>query len=104
MSDLSDSLNQQPVAGDGGFSVWLQRRGRRVPIPPGETILDCLLALNLDLAYSCQQGVCGTCETRVLAGTPDHQDMVLSEAEQAAGDRIMICCSRAKTAQLVLDL
>jgi len=60
--------------------------------------------LGIEVATSCEQGVCGTCVTRVLAGEPDHRDYFLSAEEQAAGDQITPCCSRAKSGRLVLDL
>jgi vanillate O-demethylase ferredoxin subunit len=88
----------------GGFTVELQRRGRQVRVQPGQSILDSLQAIGIEPPYSCQQGLCGTCEVRVLAGTPDHRDLVLSDAEKAANDRMMICCSGAKSATLVIDL
>ncbi|MGH9552859.1 MAG: 2Fe-2S iron-sulfur cluster-binding protein, partial [Terriglobales bacterium] len=55
-------------------------------------------------AYSCEQGICGTCETKVIAGKPDHRDAVLNDQERAMNDRMMICCSRSLTERLVLDL
>jgi ferredoxin len=86
------------------FQVVLARTGRTVDVGADETILDVLLLEGLDVPNSCQQGVCGTCETRVLAGTPDHRDQLLSEAERAAGDIMMICCSRCHGESLTLDL
>ena len=86
------------------FQVILARTGRTVDIGEGDTILDVLLLEGLDVPNSCQQGVCGTCETRVLAGTPDHRDQLLSDAERAAGDIMMICCSRSHTDPRTLDL
>jgi vanillate O-demethylase ferredoxin subunit len=62
------------------------------------------MAEGVEPPYSCQEGICGTCEVRVIAGTPDHRDLVLSSAEKAANDRIMVCCSGSKTPKLVLDL
>jgi ferredoxin len=53
---------------------------------------------------SCYEGVCGTCEARVLEGTPDHRDSMLTEAEQAAGEVMLVCVSRSRTERLVLDL
>ena len=88
----------------GGFEVKLARDGRSVTVAPGQSILDALIAIGVEPPNSCREGVCGTCETRVLCGTPDHRDLVLSEAEKAAGDRMMICCSGAKTPSLELDL
>ena len=66
--------------------------------------LEALQAHGVEVATSCQQGVCGTCQTRVLAGEPDHWDMYLTPDEQAANDCFMPCISRSKSAVLVLDL
>jgi len=54
--------------------------------------------------YACTEGVCGTCETRVIEGVPDHRDLFLGKEEQAAGTTMMICCSGSKSRTLVLDL
>jgi ferredoxin len=59
---------------------------------------------GLTLDSSCQEGICGVCETRVIAGIPDHRDAVLSEHEHATNKSIMICCSGSKSERLVLDL
>jgi tetrachlorobenzoquinone reductase len=91
-------------ATEGGFTVVLARSGRRVPVPPGSSIIDALFKAGLDVPHSCLEGVCGTCETKVIAGTPDHRDLVLSDAERAAGKTMMICCSGSKSDTLVLDL
>ena len=88
----------------GGFVVELARSGKAIPIQPGKTILDTLLEHGIDAPHSCTQGVCTTCETRVLSGVPDQRDLVLTEAERAANQTTMICCSGSKTAKLVLDL
>jgi tetrachlorobenzoquinone reductase len=87
-----------------GLTVVLARSGREVLVPPRTTILDALLAEGIDLPFSCQQGVCGQCETKVLAGTPDHHDQILTEHERASGATMMICCSGSKGDRLVLDL
>ncbi|MBB3181662.1 PDR/VanB family oxidoreductase [Variovorax sp. Sphag1AA] len=92
------------AATDGGFIVELARSGKQVEVRTGQTILDSLMAVGIEPPYSCQEGICGTCEVRVLEGIPDHRDLVLSNAEKAANDRMMICCSGCKTAKLVLDL
>jgi vanillate O-demethylase ferredoxin subunit len=92
------------AANEGGFSVRLARSGRTIAIAPGHTILDALIEHGVDVPYSCRDGVCGTCETRVVDGQCDHRDLVLSSAEKAANDRMMVCCSGAKSATLVLDL
>lgn len=95
---------KEPPAVAGGFKVVLAKSGKEFAVPPGKTILDTLLDAGLDIPYSCMEGVCGTCETRVLEGTPDHRDLILTEEEHAAGKLMMICCSGSKSAKLVLDL
>jgi vanillate O-demethylase ferredoxin subunit len=59
---------------------------------------------GVDVPFACEQGVCGTCLTQVLAGQPDHWDMFLTPEEQEANTQMMICCSRSQTAVLVLDI
>jgi tetrachlorobenzoquinone reductase len=95
---------REPIAAAGGFEVVLARTNRTLIVPDGATILDTLLAAGIDAGHSCLEGVCGTCETRVIEGVPDHRDVVLSAAERASNQTIMICCSGAKTSRLVLDL
>lgn len=95
---------REAAATDGGFIVELARSGKTVQVRAGQTILDSLMGAGVEPPYSCQEGICGTCEVRVLAGIPDHRDLVLSSAEKAANDRIMVCCSGCKTPKLVLDL
>jgi ferredoxin-NADP reductase len=92
------------AATEGGFTVELRKSGTSFQIPAGKTILDVLRDAGLNLPASCEKGVCGTCETRVLVGTPDHRDAILTESEKRAGDTMMICCSGAKSDRLVLDL
>ena len=91
-------------ASEGGFVVELARSGGSHLIPAGKTILDVLRDSGLDVPASCEKGVCGTCETRVLAGSPDHRDAILTESEKRAGETMMICCSGSKSERLVLDL
>jgi len=92
------------AAVEGGFEVVLQRSGQRFAIQHGETILDALIKRGVDVPYSCMEGVCGSCQVRVLEGVPDHRDLILSKEERAAGDRMLVCCSGSKSAKLVLDL
>ena len=89
---------------DGSFEIVLQKSGRTLQVPPDKSILDVLLDAGLDVSFSCQQGICGTCETKVCSGIPDHRDMFLNEDEQDSNTVIMVCCSRSKTPTLVLDL
>lgn len=94
----------EPAAVEGGFVVELARTGRTVAVPPGKTILDALNDAGIMPACSCIEGVCGTCETRVLDGVPDHRDAILTPEERAQNHSMMICVSGAKTGRLVLDL
>lgn len=95
---------KQSPSTEGGFKVRLARRGLDLTVEPGQTVLDAVSAAGVAVASSCQQGVCGACETRVLAGTPDHRDLVLSEQERRSGCTMMICCSGSLSCELVLDL
>lgn len=91
-------------ASSSGFRVLLARTGFEVTVPPGVTVLRALLDAGIDPPYSCEAGVCGMCQTRVLEGTPQHRDHVLTESEKAKGDVMMICCSGCVGERLVLDL
>ena len=92
-----------PVLAEG-FEVVLSASGQTVTVPPGRSILEVVEAAGVPVLSSCQEGTCGTCETAVLEGVPDHRDSVLSGEERAAGDVMMICVSRSCTDRLVLDL
>ena len=89
---------------DGPFEVELASSGRVVDVPAGTSILAALRGAGVEVLSSCEEGTCGTCETGVLAGLPDHRDCVLGPAERDAGDLMMICVSRARAPRLVLDL
>lgn len=95
---------KDPPATEGGFTVVLAKSGKQVVIPAGKTILSALTDAGFDIAHSCTEGICGTCETKVLEGIPDHRDRILTEAERAANKKMMICCSGCKGERLVLDL
>lgn len=88
---------------NGGFKIDLARSGKVLDVPPGRSILDVLLDAGVDVPYSCKEGVCASCETRVLAGVPDHRDLILTKEEQARNNVMMVCCSGSKTPTLVLD-
>jgi ferredoxin-NADP reductase len=90
--------------GDTGFTVELARSNITVTVPAGVSILDAVRAKIPGVMSSCEQGICSSCETAVLAGIPDHRDSVLTAREHAANDYMMICVSRALTPRLVLDL
>ena len=89
---------------DGAFDVVVQTSGRVIRVGAEQTIVDALAEVGIDIPVSCQQGVCGTCLTRVVAGDVDHRDLYLSLDEQAANDQMLPCCSRARGKRLVLAL
>lgn len=91
-------------ADDGSFEVKLASSGRVVRVAADRTVVQALADAGVSVATSCEQGVCGTCLTRVIEGEPDHRDMYLTAEEQAAGDQFLPCCSRSKSPRLVLDL
>ena len=95
---------QANAGGDQPFQVRLHSSGRVIDVKAGETIVAALAAQGVEVQMSCEQGVCGTCLTRVIDGTPDHRDVYLTDEERAANDQILPCCSRSKSAMLVLDL
>ncbi len=92
------------AATSGGFWVELARSGEEYYIPEGKKILEVLYEAGIDVDYSCELGICGECVTRVISGIPEHRDSVLSEEEQAANDKVMICCAGCKSERLVLDM
>ena len=90
--------------GDTAFEVQLASTGQVVVVPREKTIVQALAAAGVAVQTACEQGVCGTCLTRVLSGVPDHRDVYLTPEEQAANDQLLPCCSRAKSERLVLAL
>ena len=91
-------------AGDQAFTVVLKNSGRHLSVPVNKTVAQVLHGAGIDLPVACEQGVCGTCLTRVTDGVPDHRDQYLTPEEQAANDQFLPCCSRSKTAILGIDL
>lgn len=96
--------DQAHKADDGRFDVKIASTGQVIAIPADQTVAEALEREGIDIPLSCEQGICGTCLTRVLDGVPDHRDLFLSEAEQAANDQFTPCCSRSLSKQLVIDL
>lgn len=86
------------------FTVSVRSTGAVVEVGASESIVQALTRIGIEIPVSCEQGVCGTCLTRVVAGTPDHRDAYLMDDEKAANNQILPCCSRAKSEKLVLDL
>ena len=89
---------------DQSFEVKLASSGKVITVCKEQTVVQALAAIGVEVATSCEQGVCGTCLTRVLEGEPDHKDMYLTPEEQEANDQFTPCCSRSKSKLLVLDL
>jgi vanillate O-demethylase ferredoxin subunit len=86
------------------FTVALAKSGLRVPVRRGETILSALRNAAVDVSYSCEEGVCGACEVKFLAGTPVHRDLVRSPQDHERLSTLMICCAGSRSALLTLDL
>lgn len=86
------------------FDVHLARTGKTIRVRKDQRLLDAIREVVPGVTYDCQKGYCGACETRVLAGTPEHRDSVLSPEERAAGRTMMICVGRCTSSRLVLDL
>jgi phthalate 4,5-dioxygenase reductase component len=91
----------RPRADDKPFKVRLARSNGEFEIPVGTSILEVMRAHGLGVPSSCESGTCGTCRTRLISGEVDHRDMVLTPAERASN--IMVCVSRAKSDELVID-
>jgi len=84
------------------FRVRLARTGLVLPVPPDRSIVEVLRAAGVACETSCEAGLCATCKTRYLAGTPEHNDFILSDEERKT--HVTICCARATSDELVLDL
>jgi phthalate 4,5-dioxygenase reductase subunit len=98
--DFSTAL-KEGKSGDAEFTVRLARRGITIGVPAGMSILDALRRHGIHVSSSCESGTCGACRTGLLQGVADHRDYILEEDETR---EIMICVSRAKSDELVLDL
>lgn len=97
-----------PVAtqagGNRAFDIVLKSNGRTIHVPPEQTAVQALAQAGIEVVVSCEQGLCGSCLTRVVDGVPEHRDQFMLPEEQEKNDSFTPCCSRAKTAYLVLDL
>ena len=93
------------VAAQGSdYECHLARSHKVVLVPTGKSLLDALLEAGVDVDHSCREGVCGSCETAVVDGVPEHRDAVLTKAERESGKTMMVCVSGCKGKRLVLDL
>lgn len=97
-------FNAEVETSGNAFEVVAQQSGISVMVDEDETIVTALEAAGISVDVSCEQGVCGTCLCDVLEGTPDHKDKFLTEEERDDNDQIILCCSRAKSSKLVLDI
>lgn len=98
------SAAAQDRSGDTGFEVRIASTGKTYVVAPGQTIVQALKENGIEILTSCEEGVCGTCITRVLEGEPDHRDLYFTDEEHARNDQFTPCCSRARSSTLVLDL
>lgn len=98
------SASVAALESDAEFQIKLARSGRVINIPAACTVAQALMNAGVELNTSCEQGVCGTCLTRVIKGEPDHRDMYLSPDERLSNDSFLPCCSRSHSPVLVLDL
>lgn len=99
-------FSAEPKSGaeNGSFEVQIASTGQVVTVGSKISVAEALFAIGVDIPLSCEQGICGTCVTRILEGVPEHRDMYLTEDEQLANNVFTPCCSRSKTARLVLDI
>lgn len=95
---------QQATSGpEAPFTLVLQKQGVALEVPPDQSMLEVLLNHGYQVPNSCRDGICGSCETRVLEGLPDHRDSVLSASERASNKTVMLCISRCQGDRLVID-
>jgi ferredoxin len=99
-----EALAQKPKGADGAFVVHLKQSQTNLTVQPGQTVLQVLLDHGVDIPFACQDGVCGTCLTPVLAGQPEHWDAFLTPDEQATNRQMTPCCSGSLSACLILDV
>jgi vanillate O-demethylase ferredoxin subunit len=98
------TVEARETADDGCFEVEIASSGKVIVVEKDESVVQALAKAGIQIETSCEQGVCGTCATRVLEGEPDHLDVCLTPDERAANDQFLPCCSRSRSARLVLDL
>jgi len=99
------TVDTEAMFAEGGpFQIKLASTGQVYDVPADQTVMDVLRDNGVDLPTSCEQGVCGTCITKVLEGVPEHRDYYLTNDERAKNDQFTPCCSRSKTPVLVIDM
>lgn len=95
---------QSKQENDEAFTLEIKGTGQRIEIHPEQTVTQALLEHGFDVPISCEQGICGTCITRVVSGIPDHRDVFMTDEERALNNQFTPCCSRAKSKHLVIEL
>jgi vanillate O-demethylase ferredoxin subunit len=103
----SEAFSATPLPPEGierAFTVRLARTGVTIPVAEDETVIHALKAHGFSIPSSCEQGICGTCLTKVISGVPDHRDQYLTDDERDTNTEFLPCCSRSKSHELVLDL
>lgn len=95
---------QPSLIEDDGFIVELAKTGKEIYVKPGQSILDALEEAGVAVLWGCREGLCGSCEVKVVSGSPKHLDHVLTEDERQSNASLMVCCSRSLSERLVLDL
>jgi len=100
----TESFGAAVVDGEDEFEVVAARSGKVLRVRHDKSIAETLEEAGLRPLLSCEQGICGTCLTRVISGEVDHRDTFQTQLEKSSGSRIAICCSRARSRQLVLDI
>ncbi|HVW44870.1 MAG TPA: PDR/VanB family oxidoreductase [Amycolatopsis sp.] len=98
------AIAQDDAGASTSFEIELARTGRTLTVAEDRSVVDVLHGAGIDVPVSCQEGICGTCETGVLDGIPDHRDSVLTDEERACNDCMFVCVSRSRTPRLRLDL
>lgn len=98
------SAEPRSVENSDSFEVQIASTGEILTVGAETTVAEALIAIGIDIPLSCEQGICGTCATRILEGIPDHRDSYFTDEEQRGNNIFTPCCSRAKTARLVLDI
>ncbi len=95
---------EAPTATGNSFEVELARSAKVLTVPADTRLIDIVRTVVPSVPFSCEEGYCGSCETGVLEGVPDHRDSILSPEEKSNNDCMMICVGRSLTPRLVLDL
>ena len=98
------SATPSEPSSSGSFEIEIRSTGERITVPAGCSALHALRRAGIDVPFSCEEGLCGTCLTGIISGVPDHRDMYLTDLEKSRNDSFLPCCSRALTDRLILDL